>query len=123
MSNIFEFLDNNALNYQMVGSKAIPTSESTNDTDYVVLVSSYSPICNELLNMEWEQGGSFKTTNRQSYFYSFRKGDLNLILTDNQSFYDHFVLATRMCILLETKTREERILVHECFRKAAGFSK
>jgi hypothetical protein len=49
----------------------------------------------------------------QSLFTSLTRGELNLIVTDDEGFADRFMLATRLCTRLNLKMKDERVALFQ----------
>lgn len=46
-------------------------------------------------------------------FESYRKGEVNLVITFDENFYNKAVAATKLCRKLKLKNKEDIILVHD----------
>lgn len=51
-----------------------------------------------------------------SEFFSIRKGDVNLLLTDDEEFFDGFAMAAEVCKYLKLADRAQRVAVHRIIR-------
>lgn len=118
MNKLYTFLDNEALNYQMFGSKVISPHEPSNDIDYIVLVKNFHDFDKEIQNA---LGFQRSTDYLGQDFTSYRKGDINLVVTTNDKFYDCTILATRFATMLGCKTKQERIYAFETVMVPNGF--
>lgn len=118
MNKLFNFLDNNTINYQMYGSKVISPSEPYNDIDYIALVEDVMAMNQKLIK---EQGFVQSSDYHGKYFISYRKGEINLVITQDSKFYDCTVLATRLAHSLGCKTKQERIIVFESVMHPNGY--
>lgn len=99
---------------QPVGSRITvsPPPEDT-DEDYLFLTSSM-PTAVELI----EALGFVTTTERDyqgmsSSFISYRRGTLNVILTDDGEFYQSFLAATSVAKRLNLRRKEDRIALFQ----------
>lgn len=110
-----------------VGSFETTTVENqVNDLDLLILVNSEVEdieIVSRLLRREgWETSlGS----NNQERFLSFKKTmpgfmdiPVNLILTNNEDFYNRFEVAANVCKALNLTNKNQRILVHDIFMES-----
>jgi 4-hydroxyphenylpyruvate dioxygenase-like putative hemolysin len=108
---IFDLFDNVADRYMMVGSKAIPTSEAVNDIDYLVYVIGHKE--NELLSYLYGMGYKDSSHYQGGHFKNLRKGEYNIIVTTTPEFYDLFETAVNLCIAAGTRTKEQRVAIHD----------
>jgi hypothetical protein len=96
-----------------VGSRVtcVPAPTST-DEDYLALVQpgeSYDILMSALSADGWELGGSFGPAGeRNSPFQSFRAGDLNLIVTDDEDFHNKFLVGTALAKRLNVLDKADR---------------
>ena len=88
------------------------------DNDYLVFISGDidMEIDRKLKKKGFTLGGSVlvnksmrNDTNNSYHFFSYTKGDLNLILIDNYEFYKRFMIATSLCKSLNVMKKEKRI--------------
>lgn len=117
MNKLFDFLDSATVNYQMFGSRVISPGEKTNDTDYIVLVKDAKEFDSKIIAIGFAKSIDYLGKD----FTSYRKGDINLVVTTNDKFYDCTVLATRFAKMLECRTKQERILAFEAIMVPNGF--
>lgn len=117
MNKLFDFLDSETLNYQMFGSRVISPGEKANDTDYIVLVKDAKEFDPKIIALGFTKSIEYLGKD----FTSYRKGDINLVVTMNDKFYDCTVLATRFATMLECRTKQERILAFETIMTPNGF--
>lgn len=82
------------------------------DEDYVVLVEEFTQAARLLEVQGWEIGGSI-FEGHQNYFFSFKKGKVNLIIVDSQDVYDKFVNATKLAKSLNLTKKEDRITLFQ----------
>lgn len=99
---------------ELVGSKAI-CSPPPQDSDTDILV--YTPATEAfrmLLEVEgWKKDGNYP----EGSFESYKKGDLNIILTFLFAYFHSFVRAKDVCKLLNLTDKAQRIAVHELMLK------
>lgn len=76
---------------------------SSGKNDYVT--GKYSQMYDVLYRDGWTLGGSGQD---DSEFESWTKGDINLILTDSEDFYQKFLAATSVCKRLNLLDKEDR---------------
>lgn len=67
--------------------------------------AAYASMHGDLLNGGWYLGGS---GDQDDDFESWTKGDINLILTADEVFYNRFVAATTVCARLNLLGKEDR---------------
>lgn len=91
------------------------------DDDYMCLVSSLDATHRILTDKGCELGGSLSPVETSSDmtdlifeadfsdFYSYRKGDINIIITDNTVYFDKFKFATELAKRLNLLKKEDRI--------------
>lgn len=91
------------------------------DDDYMCLVSSLDAAHRILTDKGCELGGSLSPVETSSDmtdlifeadfsdFYSYRKGDVNIIITDNTVYFDRFKFATELAKRLNLLKKEDRI--------------
>jgi hypothetical protein len=95
-----------------------------NDDDWVLLVSEVSKpeFLRRLSEDGFLVGGSFDPqvrhhTDREiSGFVSYRRDDLNLIVTSNPTFFYDFENATKLCKFLNLKEKKDRVAVFRAIR-------
>lgn len=90
-----------------------PSVENT-DEDYICLVSSIKGIEKDLEGFSID--GSVPTDEQVSSedtFVSFKRGNLNLIVTEDVNFYDKFVKCTRVAKNLNLLKKEDRITLFQ----------
>lgn len=103
-----------------VGSRVTcnPPPADTDD-DRLVLVRGLEAAAQSLVATGWERGGSNDPeAPLDEPFASFRKegSDLNLIVTDDETFYRRFLAATEVCQRLNLMDKEDRIAVFRAVR-------
>lgn len=103
------------------GSRVTVTPPVTDtDDDYVLLIEDYrdeafrQSIENVMTANGWTLGGS-KALNNSGFnkFQSWKKGDLNIILTRDEEWFNKMRCATLLCIELNLKEKSQRIRVFE----------
>lgn len=85
-----------------------------NDLDILVLGDMYA-LSNTLEGMGWTRETLFIHYDNTD-FISLRKDNVNLLLTDDQEFFERFKLAAEVCKVLNLADRRARILVHRVVR-------
>lgn len=106
-----------------VGSRVTCDPAPTDtDADYLALVDpqDFRCICNELMQDDWDAGGSLvedddglETVDRAT----FRMGDENLILTNSQAFFDCFMACTAIAKRMNLLRKEDRVALFDEARK------
>lgn len=103
-----------------VGSR-ITCDPPPTDTDEDWLVWIERPIQEvniRLVEQGFELGGSVvcKTDKdwKQNTFFSYVKGDLNLIVTGNRLFFDKFLEATKFAKQLNVVEKKDRVKLFQC---------
>jgi len=95
------------------------------DDDWVLLIPeiSQSEFTGRLIRDGFLVGGSFDpgipsiyTRDEVSGFTSYRKDDLNLIVTSNPTFFYDFENATKLCKFLNLKEKKDRVAVFRAIR-------
>lgn len=75
------------------------------DRDILALVLDFGSCAEALHKQGWNLGGSGESDDQ---FESWTLGELNLILTDDEDFYDRFIAATTVCARLNLLDKEDR---------------
>ena len=102
----------------MTGSRAICIPAPTDtDEDWVVLVTHLwnNPILASLYKDGWKDDGS-RPKHPKGYgeqFISYKKDELNLIVTDSFDFFQRFKRATALAKLLNLVEKKDRILLFD----------
>lgn len=101
------------------GSKYIcsPSVEDT-DEDWIILVDDLNTTYSCLDKEGFIIGGSFwvddsKENKNNNYWWSFKKSNLNLIITDCEKFFNDFVLATYVAKKLNLLKKEDRVTLFQ----------
>lgn len=113
----FPSLEEIVMGYAHVGSTYIcdPPPVDT-DIDNLILLSKkmqaqYKKINELLIKSGWEIDGNYWDLG--SNFWSFKKDNLNIIITYEEDFFDTFVRAAKVCKALNITDKELRIMVHD----------
>lgn len=99
-----------------VGSRVTcdPAPTGTDD-DWLVLVlpMNMHKVTASFVRAGWRQGGSVPADlvprGRSDRFFSFTQGELNVILTESEHFFERFMLATRVAKKLNLLHKVHRI--------------
>lgn len=86
---------------------------SGNDIDYLVLVEDAAVVIDDLLDDGWGPDGGVYNS---SEFTSLRKGEVNLVITDDASYYTASLAAARICKYLLNVVGFERVATSKDFR-------
>lgn len=98
------------------GSREICNPPPTNtDADYHVLVRDMRRLETLLFNEGWEVGGS-TWPGHGNWFFAYRKGPYNLIVTDKPEFYDTMVRSTAIAKRLNLLNKDDRIALFQAMR-------
>jgi hypothetical protein len=106
------------VDYCATGSRVIvsPPVMDT-DEDYVVLVQSIPTFAKRLNGDGWKlDGKDYGTGAGINNFKSFRKAQVNLIVTDNKLFFARYKFATRIGQALNLAHKEDRVALFEMIR-------
>lgn len=117
----YEYLTKNA-EIQRVGSRAVcnPPPEGS-DEDWLVLVHDpfqlksqlgYCDITNWLTSRGYRKEGYNNYSGGNSLFTSYRKGLVNILVTEDFRFYKRWGVATEVCRYLNITDRNTRVGVH-----------
>lgn len=87
------------------------------DEDWLILATNVTELCETLHKDGYAYDG-----NGSDYgiFTSMRKGELNLVVTDNEDFYKASTRATEFCNEFNIKDKTDRMEVHHIARRALG---
>ena len=99
-----------------VGSRVTCNPAPTNtDIDWLVLTTPNLDLLEYLDALGWEWGGSqiHGSSRKDSEFNSFKKDKFNLICTDDEDFYDKFVLASSVAKRLNLLEKSHRIILFQ----------
>ena len=107
-NELIALLDKKAAAFQMTGSRYICSpAPTTTDEDYIALMPPG-------MEMALEVAGFETTTDPDKYadlpqFISFRRGEFNVIVTNDKDFYSLFVEATEKAKSLNLLNKADRI--------------
>jgi hypothetical protein len=108
MRDVDEALDFKSTRMCQVGSSYIVGAGM--DLDIVVLVGDKAPCIPDLT------GNGYTYTSESEYdddgFHCFRKGDVNVMLTDSVAWFEQFCTAAEVCRLLRLTSKADRVAVH-----------
>lgn len=100
------------------GSRVMCSPAPTDtDIDYVILLGDWNAVGNAARSLGadgWTLGGSdFLHLTGPSSFQSWKKGELNFILTANADWYAKMKRATRLCRGLNEPDKAKRVLIFQ----------
>jgi predicted nucleotidyltransferase len=107
------------LNVALFGSRAVGCANESSDFDYLVLVKE-----RPCLNLKWSDLGFVPDVADPLYgvdFSSWRKGNINLVFTDNPDYFKVTLEASEFCKRYEVFDKADRCKVHEAFRDQQKF--
>ena len=107
------------LNVALFGSRAVGCAKEDSDYDYLVLVKKRP--CS---NSGWFGLGFVPDVEDPLYgvdFSSWRKGNINLVFTDNLDYFKVTLEASEFCKKYEVFDKADRCKVHEAFRDQQKF--
>ena len=78
------------------------------DEDYVVLTKDFDRLSRYLIANDWDYDGA-NYREEGAPFGSFRKDHYNLIVTDDEEFYDKYVVATRLAAKFNLLSKVDRV--------------
>lgn len=103
--------------WALVGSRVTCNPPPT-DTDQDILVlfqpKQMDEAIDELDANKWVREGEYGSA---AEFISYRRGEINLVLTDEEEWFDLFLKATELCTEANFLKKEDRI---KCFDKVFG---
>lgn len=84
------------------------------DLDLVVLVTPgyLDEACIKLRDAGYAFTGAEDCSGAEDEFRTFRKGDVNVMLSDEDKWYDAFLTAAEVCKALQLREKWQRIAVH-----------
>lgn len=111
-----EFSEDDDCLLSKTGSRVIcnPAPEDT-DIDYLAYVPEHKQhkfLC-MLCENDFVVGGDDSSCDDEEEFQSFKRGNLNIILTFNEAFYRKFKLATKVAKKLNLLKKEDRIMLFQ----------
>ena len=107
------------LNVALFGSRVVGCAKEGSDYDYLVLVKE-----RPVLDSEWFRLGFEPDTMDPLYgedFSSWRKGNINLVFTDNPDYFKVTLEASEFCKKYEVYDKADRCKIHESFRDQQKF--
>ena len=108
--------DGHVLQWSATGSRVICDPAPTNtDEDYVCFQPAYEKAIVNLEGLGFKSEGNpeFYTGNDRGNFRSLRKGNVNLILTDQCEFYQLFCSATELARRFNLLKKADRIALFQ----------
>jgi hypothetical protein len=89
-----------------------PPPEDT-DEDWLALYRDYETMADAVVRLVAD--GFVQETHNYSgvQFFSMRKGDLNLLLTDDEDFYKRHRRATALCTRLNLSNKDDRVALFQ----------
>lgn len=110
--------------FDFTGSAFIEGVKNPGDLDCIVLVNDTTEFEDVLTGVGYVMSdpGDYNAPEpgrdpSEGVFFSFRKGEINLIVTDNRRFYDSFRVASEICRMLKVTEKENRVDVHGLLRQ------
>lgn len=124
---IEKFLTKHISEFYFVGSRitCLPAPKDT-DIDIICLLpnSHLGPLKEDIELLGFEIGGSRPINELsglyESEFISLKLGDYNLIITGDRSFFEKFLLATRISTKLNLMKKEDRIALFQAILYGNG---
>jgi hypothetical protein len=112
--------ENNVLKIAYVGSRVtcVPAPTDT-DEDVLILTDKLGEFVRGCNNAGFKDSGSYTGP----AFHSLRHGEVNLIITDSEEFYDKFMLATHVCKSLNVLDKQHRIIVFQSILYGKAYGK
>ncbi len=96
------------------GSRAICTPAPTDtDEDWLILVDDWAKFSDVAIANEWGVTGPGDSEKYPEFFASLRKGEMNLIATESESFFDKFSAATFAAKRLNLLNKSDRIALFQ----------
>lgn len=105
------------LNLELVGTQFIFNDGA--DYDLLWLVSDRAAATLQLLAEDYSASVGDAYDLSSGKFKSFVKGKINVLITDNQVFFDRFVVAAHVCKYMQVKDKETRKSIHRIVRDGA----
>jgi hypothetical protein len=103
-----------ARRWSRVGSRVTCSPPVMNtDEDFIVLTKERIDAPLMACGFRLDLGVEFYTGNDNGGFRSFRRGDVNLIVTQEVKFYDKFELATHLAMRFNLLRKEDRIALFQ----------
>ena len=106
------FLDK-VVKMEYVGSRVTCSPPPTDtDEDVLLLTDDLSMLIADCIEVGFTRDGDHKAS-YPTGFVSLRNGTMNFIVTDNEEFYEKFMLATHVCKKLNIMDKHDRITVFQ----------
>ena len=85
------------------------------DWDYLIYIrqDKFESLLEKISNLGFKIEGNEEYDMYKNEFVSFRKGELNLIVTCQSEFRDRHVIATKICKQLNLMDKQDRIMVFQ----------
>lgn len=118
LNEIFE--EKGVLNVALFGSRAVGCAKENSDYDYLVLVRERPATTSSWFNIY----GFTPDVDNPLYgvdFSSWRKGNVNLVFTDNPEYYRVTLEASEFCKKYKVFDKADRCRIHEAFRDQQKF--
>ena len=114
--NLFDY----AIKLEYVGSRVtcVPAPTDT-DEDVLILVKDAVKFAEKCVNAGFVDKGSYVG----AAFISLIQGEVNLIVTHEEEFYDKFMLATHVCKSLNVLDKQHRITVFQAILYGKAYGK
>ena len=116
---LFNLFDD-AIKLEYVGSRVtcVPAPTDT-DEDVLILVKNVDQFAGKCIRVGFKADGSYAG----SAFVSLRLDEGNLIVTEEEEFYDKFMLATHVCKSLNVLDKQHRITVFQAILYGKAYGK
>ena len=116
---LFNLFDD-AIKLEYVGSRVtcVPAPTDT-DEDVLVLVNNVDKFASKCIRVGFKAEGSYAGAS----FVSLRLDEGNLIVTEEEEFYDKFMLATHVCKSLNVLDKQHRITVFQAILYGKAYGK
>jgi len=106
------FLDK-VMKMEYVGSRVTCTPAPTDtDEDVLLLTDDLNTLIGDCIEVGFDRDGDHKSS-YPTEFVSLRSGTINFIVTDNEEFFEKFMLATHVCKSLNVLNKSDRITVFQ----------
>lgn len=104
--------------YSLIGSAMYLPAEACNDVDFLVLVSDgeYLEAVSNLIQTHGFQPCGEQYECATGTWGAARRGNLNLIVTHDQTFYDGYRLAMEVCKALRLTNKADRVAACKVIR-------
>ena len=116
---LFNLFDD-AIKLEYVGSRVtcVPAPTDT-DEDVLILVNNVTQFASKCIRAGFKEEGSYAG----AAFVSLKLGEGNLIVTEEEEFYDKFMLATHVCKSLNVLDKQHRITVFQAILYGKAYGK